>query len=56
MGALLQGEACLLWEDGGESALSPGDWLLIPARARHRVVYTSSEPPCVWIAVHFESA
>ncbi len=53
---LLQGEARLLWEDGGESALSPGDWLLIPAHVRHRVVYTSAEPPCVWVAVHFESA
>ncbi|OON88984.1 MULTISPECIES: cupin domain-containing protein [unclassified Pyramidobacter] len=54
--ALLQGKARLLWADGGESALSSGDWLLIPAHVRHRVVYTSAEPPCVWIAVHFESA
>lgn len=52
--ALLQGKARLLWADGGESALSPGDWLLIPAHVRHRVVYTSAEPPCVWIAVHFQ--
>ncbi|WP_315506308.1 cupin domain-containing protein [Pyramidobacter piscolens] len=51
--ALLQGEARLLWDNGDESPLAPGDWLLIPAHVRHRVVYTSAEPPCVWIAVHF---
>lgn len=51
--ALLQGEARLLWENGSESALLPGDWLLIPAHVRHRVVHTSAEPPCVWLAVHF---
>jgi cupin 2 domain-containing protein len=32
--------------------LQPGDHLLIPARARHRVDFT--ETPTVWLAVHFE--
>ncbi|MGI5830409.1 MAG: cupin domain-containing protein [Bradymonadia bacterium] len=34
--------------------LKSGDWVWIPAKAAHRVVYTSSEPPCVWCAVHLD--
>ncbi|MGV1014167.1 MAG: cupin domain-containing protein [Methyloceanibacter sp.] len=40
----------------GEDAdreLCAGDWLLIPARCRHRVTWTQSEPPTVWLAIHF---
>lgn len=50
--AVLQGEAVLQWETGGEQRLLPGDWLCIPAHKRHRVAYTSCEPPCIWLAVH----
>jgi cupin 2 domain-containing protein len=50
--ALLAGRATLRFADGALVELSPGDWLLIPARARHRVESTSADPPCVWLAVH----
>ena len=49
---LLQGRARLTWENGKVLAMEPGDWVLIPANERHRVDYTSSEPPCIWLAVH----
>lgn len=49
---LLQGRARLAWENGQGQDLKVGDWLFIPAHARHRVEYTSKEPPCVWLAVH----
>lgn len=48
---LLQGEA-RLWLDGTELALGPGDHLTIPSRTPHRVLATSAEPPCIWLAVH----
>lgn len=50
--ALLTGRATLRFDDGALVELAPGDWLLIPARARHRVEATSDNPPCVWLAVH----
>lgn len=50
--ALLQGEAVLAYEDGSETRMERGDWLLIPARRRHRVAFTSASPACVWLAVH----
>ena len=50
--ALLAGRAKLRFDDGAFVELSPGDWLLIPAHARHRVEATSADPPCVWLAVH----
>lgn len=49
---LLQGQARLAYEDGSETALQAGDYVLIPARCKHRVTYTSTEPPCLWLAVH----
>ena len=49
---LLQGEAILAYEDGSQIKLSSGDYLLIPAQQKHRVAYTSSDPPCIWLAIH----
>lgn len=49
---LLQGSATLTYEDGASLAMGPGDYVLIPAHRRHRVSFTSSEPPCVWLAIH----
>ena len=48
--AVLQGSAELETETG-KISLNPGDWVMIPEHERHRVSYTSSEPPCVWLAV-----
>ncbi len=49
---LLQGEAKLGYEDGSMKTLTAGDWIFIPARQKHRVEYTSPQPPCIWLAVH----
>lgn len=54
--ALLAGTALLELASGERIALAPGDWLLLPAHARHRVAATSAEPPCVWLAVHLPPA
>ncbi|MBV5272836.1 MAG: cupin domain-containing protein [Lamprocystis purpurea] len=50
---LLQGEA-RLWVAGEERMLVSGDYLFIPAHTPHRVVETSAEPQCIWLAVHLE--
>ncbi len=51
---LLRGSAKLLFEDGSEAHLREGDALCIPAHRKHRVTFTSSKPPCIWLAVHAE--
>ena len=48
---LIQGVAVLEYENGEKIRLTAGDHLLIPAQCRHRVVFTSKKPPCIWIAV-----
>ncbi|MBK1716785.1 cupin domain-containing protein [Thiocystis violacea] len=48
---LLQGWA-ELWIDGETLTLRAGDYRFIPARVPHRVLRTSSEPCCVWLAIH----
>lgn len=50
---LLQGEAELRMEHGETHTLHPGDWVLIPARCRHRVEWTTANPPALWLAIHF---
>jgi len=50
---LLQGAAGL-WIDGeAERTLRPGNYVLIPARRLHRVTWTATEGPTVWLAIHF---
>lgn len=49
---LLEGEAELAYDDGSRMRLGPGDHVLIPAGQRHRVEWTRSDPPCIWLAVH----
>jgi len=50
---LLQGSAVLELAGEVERALRPGDWLVIPARCRHRVVSTAPDGDTVWLAVHY---
>lgn len=51
---LLQGNAILGYEDGTQQRLKPGDYVLLSAHQKHRVEYTSIEPPCIWLAIHGE--
>jgi cupin 2 domain-containing protein len=49
---LLQGEAKLSYFDGSIITLKSGDYLFIQAHQKHRVEYTSTKPPCIWLAIH----
>jgi cupin 2 domain-containing protein len=48
---LLEGGADIEYADGGTVTLSKGDTLLIEPHVRHRVSFTSAEPPCVWLCI-----
>jgi cupin 2 domain-containing protein len=51
--ALLTGAAGIQIEDEpGPRTLGPGDWLVIPARQRHRVEWTDLSGTTVWLAIH----
>jgi cupin 2 domain-containing protein len=50
---LLAGSACLRFEDEPDRVLLPGDHLLIPAHRRHRVEWTDTTAPTVWLALHY---
>jgi cupin 2 domain-containing protein len=50
---LVSGSAELTIEaESAPRRLGPGDHLIIPARVRHRVEWTSAVPPAIWLAVH----
>ena len=51
---VLAGSAGLRFEGEAEvKVLSEGDYILIPARVKHRVEWTSKDHPTVWLAVHY---
>jgi len=50
---LLSGSAGLLFEsEETVQVLHPGDYVNIPAHQRHRVEWTDSSQPTVWLALH----
>jgi cupin 2 domain-containing protein len=51
--ALLDGNAVIEYENGKAAAMSKGDSVLIKPHERHRVAYTSCDPPCVWLCVFY---
>lgn len=54
---LLQGQAGLRFADEEcERTLDAGDYFWIPAHRRHRVEWTSRQPPAIWLALHLDSA
>lgn len=51
---LLQGKATIEFENGEMLHLGSGDYIFLPSKLRHRVAYTSKNPPCIWLAIHFK--
>ena len=51
--ALLEGNAVIEFENNKTTAMSKGDTILIKPHERHRVIFTLSEPPCVWLCVFY---
>ena len=49
--ALLEGSAVIEFAYGKSFSMSKGDTLLIKPHERHRVSFTSREPPCIWFCV-----
>ena len=50
---LLSGSAGILFEqEEGVCTLYPGDYVFIPARARHRVEWTEPHATTIWLAIH----
>lgn len=52
--AVLKGRAKLRFQDrSGEVELRLGDWMNIPAHARHRVEWTDPDQDTVWLVLHY---
>jgi len=49
---LLQGNAIIEYDNGEKTELFSGDYLFIPSHLRHRIIYTSANPVCIWLAIH----
>jgi|SRR5690554_2461648 len=52
---VVQGKARLEFSDREPLAMQAGDHVLIPARCRHRVAWTTPHEPTVWLAVFYDA-
>jgi len=52
---LIQGSSELSFKNERSVTLKSGDYIFIPSNLKHRVERTSSEPVCIWLAVHIKS-
>ena len=50
---VIQGGATIEFHDGRLSRLEQGCYINIPARTKHKVVWTDPEIVTVWLAVHY---
>ncbi len=51
---VLKGSAKLRFAEGDQIVeLGPGDFVEIPAHQKHRVEWTASDEPTVWLAVYY---
>ncbi len=56
---ILQGSAELEFVEGNKISslrMQKGDWILIPAHVKHRVVSTDKNIPTIWLAVFIKDA
>ena len=51
---ILQGAGKILFEDKKIITLKKGDYIIIPKKTKHKVVYTSKNPKTIWLAVFYE--
>ena len=50
---VLDGSGSILFENGDEVVLHAGDYINIPARTKHKVLWTDREKPTIWLAVFY---
>ena len=50
---VLRGAAAIQFEGKEPLAMHVGDFIHIPAHARHRVEWTTPDGPTIWLAVHY---
>jgi cupin 2 domain-containing protein len=50
---VLAGAGTILFDDGREVSLRKGDYLHIPAHAKHKVSWTTPNEQTLWLAVHY---
>ena len=51
---LLQGSAKIEYETGLVRTVSAGDYFVIKAHEKHKVSYTSENPPCIWLCIFYK--
>lgn len=51
---VLKGEAIITFESTNEIRLTPGNYINIPARKKHKVTWTDPNMVTVWLAIHYK--
>jgi cupin 2 domain-containing protein len=48
---LIKGSASIEFENNCFIEMIEGDYIFIPSHCKHKVIKTSSNPPCIWLAI-----
>lgn len=51
---LLQGNSKIKFDEGKTIEMEKGDYIVIPANTKHKVIHTSEIPYCIWLAIHIK--
>jgi cupin 2 domain-containing protein len=51
---LLQGNSKIKFDGGKTIEMEKGDYIIIPPNTKHKVIYTSTVPYCIWLAIHIK--
>lgn len=51
---VIKGEAKIEFFDGEIFYMKEGDYLTINKNDKHRVIFTSEKPECLWLAIHLK--
>ncbi len=50
---VVKGRAKILFKTGDQIEMGPGDYITIPAHAKHRVEWTDPNQETIWLAMHY---
>jgi cupin 2 domain-containing protein len=53
---LLAGSATIRFDDGEETEIGPGDYILIPAHRKHQVIKTDTTCETIWLALYYTAS
>ncbi len=50
---VIKGNSIILFEDNEEIKMTEGDYIIIPKRIKHKVIYTDKNKDTIWLTIFY---